>query len=75
MLEVGTKAPQFTLPDQDGNNVSLSGFLPTRKRFWHIWVKSENEGEYMTWKQKGISEGSSEMPFLRRAYGEERICC
>ena len=27
MLEVGTKAPEFTLPDQDGNSVSLSDFL------------------------------------------------
>lgn len=27
MLEVGTKAPDFTLPDQDGNPVSLSQFL------------------------------------------------
>ena len=27
MLEVGTKAPEFTLPDQDGNPVSLSDFL------------------------------------------------
>ena len=27
MLEVGTKAPQFTLPDKDGNTVSLSDFL------------------------------------------------
>ena len=26
MLEVGTKAPEFTLPDKDGNNVSLSDF-------------------------------------------------
>lgn len=26
MLEAGTKAPQFTLPDQDGNPVSLSDF-------------------------------------------------
>ena len=26
MLEVGTKAPAFTLPDQDGNLVSLSDF-------------------------------------------------
>lgn len=26
MLEVGTKAPQFTLPDQNGNSVSLSDF-------------------------------------------------
>ena len=27
MLEVGTKAPGFTLPDKDGNPVSLSDFL------------------------------------------------
>ncbi len=26
MLEVGTKAPAFTLPDQDGNPVSLADF-------------------------------------------------
>ena len=26
MLEVGTKAPAFTLPDKDGNPVSLSDF-------------------------------------------------
>ena len=27
MLETGMKAPDFTLPDKDGNNVSLSDFL------------------------------------------------
>ena len=27
MLEAGVKAPDFTLPDQDGNPVSLSDFL------------------------------------------------
>lgn len=27
MLEIGTKAPDFTLPDQDGNQVSLHDFL------------------------------------------------
>mgnify|MGYP001108488669 FL=1 len=26
MLEVGTKAPEFTLPDKDGNPVSLTDF-------------------------------------------------
>ena len=30
MLEVGTKAPVFTLPDKDGNAVSLSEFLGTK---------------------------------------------
>ena len=27
MLEVGTKAPDFTLPDKDGNPVSLVGLF------------------------------------------------
>ena len=27
MLEAGVKAPAFTLPDKDGNPVSLSDFL------------------------------------------------
>ena len=26
MLEIGTNAPEFTLPDKDGNPVSLSDF-------------------------------------------------
>lgn len=26
MLEIGTKAPEFTLPDKDGHPVSLSDF-------------------------------------------------
>ena len=30
MLEVGTKAPAFTLPDKDGNPVSLSDFAGKR---------------------------------------------
>ena len=30
LLEVGTKAPDFTLPDQDGNPVSLSDFAGKR---------------------------------------------
>ena len=30
MLEVGTKAPQFTLQDQAGNTVSLSDFIGKR---------------------------------------------
>mgnify|MGYP002513470827 CR=1 FL=1 len=27
MLDIGTKAPDFTLPDKEGNMVSLSDFL------------------------------------------------
>ena len=30
MIEPGTKAPAFTLPDQDGNDVSLSDFAGRR---------------------------------------------
>ena len=30
MLEVGMKAPAFTLPDKDGNPVSLSDFAGKR---------------------------------------------
>ena len=30
MLEVGTRAPDFTLPDKDGNLVTLSSFLGKR---------------------------------------------
>ena len=30
MLETGMKAPEFTLPDKDGNSVSLSAFLGKR---------------------------------------------
>jgi peroxiredoxin Q/BCP len=29
MLETGTKAPDFTLPDQDGEHVSLSSLAGT----------------------------------------------
>lgn len=30
MLEIGTKAPDFRLPDKDGNTVSLSDFLGSK---------------------------------------------
>ena len=30
MLAIGTKAPEFTLPDQNGNSVSLSSFAGRR---------------------------------------------
>ena len=30
MLEAGSKAPNFTLPDKDGNMVSLSDFTGKR---------------------------------------------
>ena len=34
MLEVGTKAPNFTLPNQDGNDVSLSDYSGKKVVLW-----------------------------------------
>jgi peroxiredoxin Q/BCP len=34
MLEVGTKAPNFTLPDQDAKDVSLSDFAGKKVVLW-----------------------------------------
>jgi peroxiredoxin Q/BCP len=34
MLDVGSKAPDFTLPDQDGNNVSLSELKGQKVVLW-----------------------------------------
>lgn len=34
MLDIGTKAPDFTLPDQNGNNVSLSDFSGKKVVLW-----------------------------------------
>ncbi len=34
MLEVGNKAPSFALPDQDGNDVSLSDFSGKKVVLW-----------------------------------------
>ena len=39
MLEVGAKAPQFTLSDKDGNTVSLSDFLNFLKNFTPYLIK------------------------------------
>ena len=43
MLEVGTKAPQFTLPDKDGNAVSLSDFLG-KKVVLYFYPKDNTSG-------------------------------
>lgn len=43
MLEVGTKAPEFTLPDKDGNPVSLSDFLG-RKVVLYFYPKDNTPG-------------------------------
>ena len=34
MLQVGSKAPDFTLDDQDGNPVSLSSFKGQKVLLW-----------------------------------------
>ncbi len=34
LLEVGAKAPDFTLPDQDGNEVSLSDLKGSKLVLW-----------------------------------------
>ena len=43
MLEAGTKAPAFTLPDQDGNPVSLSGFAG-KKVVLYFYPKDNTPG-------------------------------
>ena len=34
MLDIGTKAPEFTLPDQNGDDVSLSDFSGKKIVLW-----------------------------------------
>ena len=34
LLEVGAAAPDFTLPDQDGNNLSLADLNGSKLIFW-----------------------------------------
>lgn len=43
MLEVGTKAPNFTLPDKDGNPVSLSDYLG-KKVVLYFYPKDNTPG-------------------------------
>ena len=43
MLEVGSKAPQFTLPDKNGNMVSLSDFLG-KKVVLYFYSKDNTPG-------------------------------
>lgn len=43
MLEVGMKAPNFTLPNQDGNSVSLSDFLG-KKVVLYFYPKDNTPG-------------------------------
>ena len=43
MLQVGNKAPQFTLPDKDGNMVSLSNFVG-KKVILYFYPKDNTPG-------------------------------
>ena len=43
MLEVGIKAPEFTLPDKDGNTVSLSDFVG-KKVVLYFYPKDNTPG-------------------------------
>ena len=43
MLEIGTKAPDFTLPDKDGNPVSLSDFAG-KKVVLYFYPKDNTPG-------------------------------
>ena len=43
MLEIGTKAPEFTLPDKDGNPVSLSDFAG-RKVVLYFYPRDNTPG-------------------------------
>ena len=43
MIEVGTKAPEFTLPDKNGNMVSLSDFLG-KKVVLYFYPKDNTPG-------------------------------
>ena len=43
MLEIGTKAPEFTLPDQEGNLVSLSDFAG-KKIVLYFYPKDNTPG-------------------------------
>ena len=48
MLDVGQKAPDFTLPDQNGSNVSLSDFLGKKVVLW-FFPKASTPG----WNNEG----------------------
>ena len=43
MLEIGEKAPEFTLEDQDGNSVSLTNFLGKKVLVW-FYPKASTPG-------------------------------
>lgn len=56
MLQVGTKAPDFTLPDQNGNTYTLSEFKG--KVLLYFYPKDNTSG--CTMQAKGYSEALAE---------------
>lgn len=57
MLNIGDKAPNFTLPDKDGNNISLSDFLG-KKVILYFYPKDNTPG--CTKQACGFSENIQE---------------
>ncbi len=57
MLNIGDKAPNFTLPDKDGNQVSLSDFLG-KKVVLYFYPKDNTQG--CTKQACGFSENIEE---------------
>ena len=58
MLEIGTKAPNFTLPDKNGNAVSLSDFAG-KKVVLYFYPKDNTSG--CTLEAKSLRDGKAEL--------------
>ena len=54
MLEIGNKAPEFTLLDQDGNDVSLSDFAGIKVVLW-FFPKPVHLAEQLKVKGSGMN--------------------
>ena len=57
MIEPGDKAPNFTLPDQDGNKVKLTG-LRGQKVVLYFYPKADTPG--CTTQASGIRDHSAD---------------
>ena len=64
MLEVGTKAPEFTLPDKDGNPVSLTDFAG-KKVVLYFYLKDNTPG----CTKQACSFGELYPPFQEKGAG------
>ena len=65
MLEVGSKAPDFTLDDQDGNPVSLSNFKGQKVLLWFYPKASTGgwttEGQMLRDEYKNFQKKNTEI--------------